>query len=69
MSPDPTVEGFNVMITAVSLGATIGGDETSDITILDDDGQLQNLVVHCLAVTSILNLFTCSFTFYLILFN
>ena len=34
-------EGFNVMITAVSLGATIGGDATSDITILDDDGQLQ----------------------------
>ena len=29
------------MITAVSLGATIGGDATSDITILDDDSQLQ----------------------------
>ena len=33
-------EGFNVMITAVSLGATIG-EATSDITILDDDSQLQ----------------------------
>ena len=31
-------EGFNVMITAVSLGATIG-NATSDITILDDDSQ------------------------------
>ena len=33
-------EGFNVVITAVSLGATIG-EATSDITILDDDSQLQ----------------------------
>ena len=33
-------EGFNVMISAVSLGATIG-EATSDITILDDDSQLQ----------------------------
>ena len=33
-------EGFNVMITAVSLGATIG-EATSDITILDEDSQLQ----------------------------
>ena len=33
-------EGFNVMITAVSLEATIG-ETTSDITIFDDDSQLQ----------------------------
>ena len=34
-------EGFNVVITAVSLGAAIGGDATSYITILDNDSQLQ----------------------------
>ena len=40
-------EGFNVMITAVSLEATIG-EATSDITILDDDSQLQIwCIIYC----------------------
>lgn len=32
-------EQFNVMIVAVGSGATIGGSSTSQITIVDDDGE------------------------------